>query len=470
MNKKSLNNKLQLFLTDFKAAVLGTEKDFLTGTIERAIFMLSIPMILEMMMESLFAVVDVFFVGKLGVDAIATVGLTESIIMIVYSICVGLSMGVTAMVSRRVGEGNHKDAGDVAYQSILVAFCIAFVIGIAGFIYAKDLLHLMGASETLIHQGYGYTRVLISGNVSIMLLFILNAVFRGAGDASIAMRALWVSNGLNLILDPLFIFGLGPIEGMGVKGAAIATTVGRSIGVAYQLYMLLRGKSVIQLTRENVIFRLGVMMRLVKVSLGGMGQYLISTASWIFLVRIISNFGSEAVAGYTISIRIIIFTILPSWGISNAAATLVGQNLGAKQPERAEKSVWKCAFYNMLFLLGVSILFFIFADFLVRIFSAEASVIRHGVVALRLICTGYIFIAYGMVISQAFNGAGDTRTPTIVNFFCYWMLQVPLAYLMAIMTPLEIRGIYLAIIIAEIFLAITVVIIFRKGRWKLVKI
>jgi putative MATE family efflux protein len=450
--------------------VLGNEKDFITGNIDRAIFMLSVPMILEMMMESLFAIVDVFFVGKLGVDAIATVGLTESIIMIVYSICVGLSMGVTAMVSRRVGENKHKDAADVAYQSILVTAFLALIIGVLGFIYAKDLLYIMGASDELINQGYGYTQILIGGNITIMLLFILNAVFRGAGDASIAMRALWVSNGLNLILDPLFIFGFGPIEGMGVKGAAIATTIGRSIGVGYQIYMLLNGKSVIRMVRANLVFRMNVMLRLIRVSLGGMGQYLISTASWIFLVRIISHFGSEAIAGYTISIRIIIFTILPSWGISNAAATLVGQNLGANQPERAENSVWKCAFYNMLFLLVISILFFTFAEFLVKIFNADGEVLRHGVTALKYICAGYVFFAYGMVVSQAFNGAGDTRTPTIVNFFSYWMLQIPLAYILAMLTPLEIKGIYVAILTAEIFLAIVVVLIFRKGKWKLVKV
>jgi putative MATE family efflux protein len=470
MNRKLSNNKLKNFFINFRTAVLGNEKDFITGNIDRAIFMLSVPMILEMMMESLFAIVDVFFVGKLGVDAIATVGLTESIIMIVYSICVGLSMGVTAMVSRRVGENKHKDAADVAYQSILVTAFLALIIGVLGFIYAKDLLYIMGASDELINQGYGYTQILIGGNITIMLLFILNAVFRGAGDASIAMRALWVSNGLNLILDPLFIFGFGPIEGMGVKGAAIATTIGRSIGVGYQIYMLLNGKSVIRMVRANLVFRMNVMLRLIRVSLGGMGQYLISTASWIFLVRIISHFGSEAIAGYTISIRIIIFTILPSWGISNAAATLVGQNLGANQPERAENSVWKCAFYNMLFLLVISILFFTFAEFLVKIFNADGEVLRHGVTALKYICAGYVFFAYGMVVSQAFNGAGDTRTPTIVNFFSYWMLQIPLAYILAMLTPLEIKGIYVAILTAEIFLAIVVVLIFRKGKWKLVKV
>ena len=470
MNKSSSNNKLKRFISNFRIAVLGLEKDFVSGSIERAIFMLSVPMILEMMMESLFAVVDVFFVGKLGVDAIATVGLTEAIIMIVYSLCVGLSMGVTAMVSRRVGEKKHKEASDVAFQGILVGVFLAFIIGVLGFIFAKDLLHLMGASDELISQGYGYTQILIGGNVTIMLLFILNAVFRGAGDASIAMRALWISNGLNLILDPLFIFGIGPLEGLGVQGAAIATTIGRSVGVAYQLYILFNGRSVIKLIRTNLVFRLKIMQRLIKVSLGGMGQYLISTASWIFLVRIISYFGSDAVAGYTISIRIIIFTILPSWGISNAAATLVGQNLGASQPERAEKSVWKCAFYNMLFLFVISVVFFVFAEFLVGIFNAEGEVLRNGVIALRYICTGYLFFAYGMVVSQAFNGAGDTRTPTIVNFFSYWMLQIPLAYILAMYTDFEIKGIYIAILAAEIFLAIVVVLIFRRGKWKLVKV
>ncbi len=470
MNKISSNNKIKRFASNFRIAVLGLEKDFVSGSIERAIFMLSVPMILEMMMESLFAVVDVFFVGKLGVDAIATVGLTEAIIMIVYSICVGLSMGVTAMVSRRVGEKKYKDASDVAFQSILIGVFLAFIIGVIGFIFAKDLLHLMGASDELISQGYGYTQVLIGGNVTIMLLFILNAVFRGAGDASIAMRALWISNGLNLILDPLFIFGIGSWDGLGVQGAAIATTIGRSVGVGYQLYILFNGKSVIKLIKANMVFRFKIMQRLIKVSLGGMGQYLISTASWIFLVRIISYFGSDAVAGYTISIRIIIFTILPSWGISNAAATLVGQNLGASQPERAEKSVWKCAFYNMIFLFVVSIVFFVFADFLVGIFNAKGEVLNYGVIALRYICVGYVFFAYGMVVSQAFNGAGDTRTPTIVNFFSYWMLQIPLAYLLAMYTAFEIKGIYIAILAAEIFLAIVIVLIFRKGKWKLVKV
>lgn len=470
MHLKRIQNQLSNFTRNLKIAVLGTEKDFVTGSINRAIFMLSVPMILEMAMESLFAVVDVFFVAKLGINAIATVGLTESIIMIVYSICIGLSMGVTAMVSRRVGEKKHKEAADAAFQSILVGVFISIIIGIIGFVFARDLLQLMGASDELINEGFEYTQVLIGGNITIMLLFILNAVFRGAGDASIAMRSLWVSNGLNLILDPLLIFGLGPIEGMGIKGAAIATTIGRGIGVLYQLYILFKGNSIIRLYKVNLVFRLNIMLKLIKISLGGMGQYMISTASWIFLVRIISLFGSEAVAGYTIAIRIIIFTILPSWGISNAAATLVGQNLGAKQPERAEKSVWKCAFYNMVFLLFVSIIFFTFAEPLVKIFSMKPLVVQNGVIALRYICVGYVFYAYGMVVSQAFNGAGDTRTPTIINLFSYWLLQIPLAYFLSLQTDFEIKGVYIAILAAEIVLALAAIFIFRKGRWKTVEV
>jgi putative MATE family efflux protein len=303
-----------------------------------------------------------------------------------------------------------------------------------------------------------------------MLLFVLNAVFRGAGDAAIAMRVLWISNGLNLVLDPLFIFGIGPLEGMGVQGAAVATTLGRGIGVFYQFYILFRGTGVIRLLKKNLVYQARVMKRLVKVSMGGMGQYLISTASWVLLVRIISLFGSEAVAGYTIAFRIIIFTILPSWGIANAAATLVGQNLGAGQPGRAEKSVWKCAYINTFFLGFLAILFFILAENFVRIFNSETEVVSQGVTALRFICTGYIFFAYGMVVSQAFNGAGDTRTPTIINFLSYWLLQIPLAYVLAVQSSLETKGIYLAILISELVLAILAVLIFRKGKWKLVRI
>ena len=463
-------NIFQKFIRDLKMAVRGEEKNYTRGSINRAIFLLSIPMVLEMLMESLFAVVDVFFVGRLGVDAIATVGLTESLVMILYAISVGLSMGVTAMVSRRIGENRRSGAADAAYQAILVSTVLAVIFGVLGYVYAKDLLRLMGASESLIRSGFGYTKVMIGGNITIMLLFVLNAVFRGAGDAAIAMRVLWLSNGLNLVLDPFFIFGFGPFEGMGVEGAAIATTIGRGTGVLYQLYILFRGNSVIRLMKKNLVYQASVMRRLINVSLGGLGQYLIGTASWVLLVRIISIFGSEAVAGYTISFRIIIFTILPSWGIANAAATLVGQNLGAGFPERAERSVWKCAHYNMLFLVFISIIFFVMAKDFVSIFNADPVVVGHGVIALRYICAGYIFFAYGMVVSQAFNGAGDTRTPTIINLLSYWFLQIPLAYLLSVQSPMEIKGIYVAILISELCVAILAISIFRKGKWKYVKI
>ncbi|MFC2125051.1 MATE family efflux transporter [Bacteroidota bacterium] len=463
-------NRRQNFLKDLRSAILGKEKTFTSGSINRAIFMLSVPIILEMLMESLFAVVDVFYVSRLGVDAITTVGLTEAVIMIVYSLGVGLSMGVTAMVSRRIGEKKKERAADAAAQGIYIAIAMSIVLGILGALFARDLLEIMGASEEVVETGYGFTTILLGGNISIMLLFVHNAILRGAGDASIAMRALWIANGLNLILDPLFIFGLGPFEGMGVMGAAVATTIGRSVGVLYQVFMLSNGKAIIRIARENLIVQWRILRRILEVSSGGVAQYLIGSASWIFLVRIISIFGSEAVAGYTISIRVIFFTILPAWGIANAASILVGQNLGAKQPDRAEKSAWKCAIYNVIFLFVISVVFFLGAEFVVRIFSKETEVIRNGVIALRYIMAGYIIYAYGMVISQAFNGAGDTRTPTIINIFSYWLLQIPLAYLLAVNSPFEIKGVYIAILISELFLALIAIYIFRKGKWKTVKI
>ena len=463
-------NRWQKFLRDLRSAILGEEKTFTSGSINRAIFMLSVPIILEMLMESLFAVVDVFYVSRLGVDAITTVGLTEAVIMIVYSLGAGLSMGVTAMVSRRIGEKKKKKASDAAMQGIYIAIIISIVLGILGAVFARDLLLLMGASDEVVESGHGFTRILLGGNISIMLLFVHNAILRGSGDASIAMRALWISNGLNIVLDPLFIFGLGPIEGMGVMGAAVATTIGRSIGVVYQIYMLSNGKAIIRIVRDNITFQWKILLRILDVSAGGVAQYIIGSASWIFLVRIISVFGSDAVAGYTISIRVIFFTILPAWGIANAASILVGQNLGAKQPERAEKSTWKCAIYNVIFLFVISVIFFLGAEFVVGIFSKESEVIRNGVIALRYIMAGYIIYAYGMVVSQAFNGAGDTRTPTVINILSYWLLQIPLAYILAVNSPFEIKGVYIAILIAELFLAIAAIYIFRKGKWKTVKI
>jgi len=432
--------------------------------------MLSIPMILEMVMESLFAVVDIYFVGKVSVNAIATVALTESVIMIVYAISIGLSMAATAMVARRIGEGNHKDASQVAMQAIILTFLISIIFSIAGLLFPRQILALMGGEADLIAEGFGYTRIMLAGNATIMLLFLINAVFRGAGDASIAMRALWLSNGLNIVLDPILIFGLGPIPAYGVEGAAIATTIGRGCGVLYQIAQLTGTNSVIKLAWNQVRVKVDTIIRILKIALGGIGQYMIGTLSWLFLIRISAIFGSEVLAGYAVAFRIIMFTILPSWGLANAAATLVGQNLGAGQPGRAEQSVWKCAFYNMIFLGVVSLVFGIWAEEFVSIFSSEVEVVKYGAMALRVICFGYIFFAYGMVIGQAFNGAGDTRTPTIINLFCFWCFEVPLAYSLAIIFDFGPQGIFMAIAFAVVLLAIVSVLIFRKGHWKTVSI
>lgn len=462
--------KIKSFLNDLRLAVAGTEKGFTSGSINRAIFMLSIPMILEMIMESLFAIVDIFFVSKVSVNAVATIGLTESVIFLVFAIAIGLSMAATAMVARRTGENKPEEASEAAWQAILIASAFSLSISIIGFFFAKDVLQLMGASDDVVAEGYGYTKWMLGGNITIMLLFLINAIFRGAGDASLAMRTLWFANGINIILDPILIFGLGPIPAFGVEGAAIATTIGRGSAVVYQLYNLFYKSNVIQLNIRHIKPNFPIILRLLKVSAGGMGQYLIGTASWLFLVRIISMFGSEAIAGYTISMRIIMFSILPSWGFSNAAATLVGQNLGASKPDRAEKSVWICARYNMIFLLFVSIVFFVFAEQIVGLFNATGMVAIYGVQSLHYITTGYIFFAYGMTISQAFNGAGDTRTPTIINFFAYWLFQLPLAYFLAVILEMGPSGAFLAVAVSIVFIATAFILMFRRGKWKEVMI
>ncbi len=461
---------IKFYLSNLKIAVSGTEKNFTTGSINRAIFMLSVPMILEMVMESLFAIVDIFFVSQVSINAVATIGLTESVIFLVFAIAMGLSMAATAMVARRIGENKPEEASKAAWQAILIAASFSMLISIPGLFFAKDVLQLMGASEAVVEEGHGYTKWMLSGNITIMLLFLINAIFRGAGDASLAMKTLWFANGINIILDPILIFGLGPIPAFGVEGAAIATTIGRGSAVIYQLYSLFFKGNIIQIKKHHLMPNLVIIKRLIKVSLGGMGQYLIGTASWLFMVRIIAMFGSDAIAGYTISMRIIIFSILPSWGFSNAAATLVGQNLGAKQPERAEQSVWKCAHYNMFFLLFVSILFFVFAEPIVGIFNASGQVATYAVQSLHYITIGYIFFAYGMVLSQAFNGAGDTRTPTIINFFAYWLFQLPLAYLLAVILGMGPAGAFLSVAISIVFIASAFVVAFRRGKWKLVQI
>ena len=461
---------MKRILNLIKSAIRGDEKNFTTGGINRAIVLLSIPMILEMIMEALFAVVDVFFVSRVSVNAVATVGLTESVITLVYSIAIGLSMATTAMVARRVGENEIEKAGEAAAQAILITVLISLVISVLGIVFAKDILRLMGGSRQLIEEGVGYTQIIFGGNLVIMLLFLLNSIFRGAGDAAIAMRALWIANILNMILDPCFIFGLGPFPELGVAGAAVATNIGRGIGVIFQLYILLRGRVIVRLARRHAKVVWAIIKRLLEVSLGGMGQYIIASASWIFLMRIISDFGESAVAGYTISIRMIIFAILPAWGMANAAATLVGQNLGAKQPDRAEISVWRSAFFTMVFLLSVSVIYYLFAYPMVRLFHDDISVVKYGVSSLKIICLGYVFFAYGMVISQAFNGAGDTKTPTWINFVCFWLLQIPLAYIMSKNLAMGPNGVFWAVAISETVLAIVCIIIFRQGKWKSVAI
>lgn len=467
----SVYTKVKSFLHLFKKALLGEEHEFTKGSIDRAIFLLAIPMILEMAMESVFAVVDVYFVSKLNDnDAVATIGLTESVLTLIYSLAIGLSMGATAMVARRVGEKDIRGAEVAATQALYIGVAISFVISIIGFFFAGDILRLMGGNENLIRNNVGYTRWMFAGNITIMLLFLINAIFRGAGDASLAMRSLMLANALNIVLDPLFIFGWGPVPAMGVEGAAIATTVGRGTGVIYQISHLLKGKGVIKLHAENLQAKWDIMVRLLKVSAGGTGQFLIGSASWIFLMRIISDFGSTALAGYTIGIRVIIFAILPAWGMANAAATLVGQNLGAGHPQRAEKSVWRAAFFNMCFLGIVTVLFFTLASPILNVFTTDQAVLQNGIQCLQIVSLGYVFYAYGMVINQSFNGAGDTRTPTILSFFTFWVLQIPLAFLMAKLLHIGPLGVYLAISIAESIMAIVAIMIFRQGRWKGVKI
>ena len=452
--------------SSIREAIRGSRQDFTTGNLNRAILLLAIPMILEMVLESLFAVVDVFWVGRLGADAVATVGLTESLLSLVFAIGLGLSLSTTAMVARRIGEKDPAGAAVAGVQAIVLGLAVSAIVGLPCFFYAPGLLRLMGASPEIIAIGSGYARIALGGSGAIMLLFLNNAIFRGAGDAAIAMRLLWVSNIINLFLDPCLIFGLGPFPKLGVTGAALATFTGRSIGVLYQFYRLLRGTERIRILRQQFRINLRVLLRLLRVSLTGISQFAIAHTSWIGLVRIVSVFGSAALAGYTIAIRIIIFIILPSWGLSNAAATLVGQNLGAKQPERAEASVWRTGFYNMLFLGAVGLLFVFFAEPVVRLFTRDPLVVPLAASCLRILSYGNVAYAYAMVMLQAFNGAGDTMTPTVVNFFCFWLLEIPLAYFLAITARMHSNGVFFSIVVAQASIAAVSIILFKRGRWK----
>lgn len=462
-----VNTKIKSFLRDIKEAVSGTDQDFTEVKLSRAILFLSIPAVLEMIMESVFVIVDIFFVSKLGADAVATVGITESMITIVYAISLGLATATTSMVSRRIGEKNPEKASQTAFQAILTGIIVSILIAVPGAIYSERLLEAMGASSKIAEQLSGYTRIMLGGNVVIMLLFIINAIFRSAGDAAIAMRVLWLGNIINIILDPCFIFGLGPFPELGVSGAAVATTTGRGTAVLYQFWLLFYGKKRIQLSLSNLTVNVKIMTTLIRLSLGSIGQNLIGTTSWIALVRIISVFGSEIVAGYTIAIRIISFVLLPSWGISNAASTLVGQNLGAKKPDRAERAVMATGYVNMILLGVVGLILILFPAYFINFFIKDEAVQEAGVVCLRIVSIGFIAYGFGMVLVNSFNGAGDTTTPLKINIFAFWLIEIPLAWILSLKAGMNERGVFTAIVIAESIMTLTAWLVFRRGKWKL---
>lgn len=457
--------------TLFKQALAGNaNQDFTKGSIGVAAFLLAVPMVLEMLMESIFAIVDMIFVSSLGFEAVAVVGLTEAVLTLIYGVAIGLSMGITALVARRIGENDVEDANLIAAQSLWVGFFVATIVALIGLWHTESILALMGAEAKVLEMGTDYTTIMMTGSITILYLFMINAIFRGAGDPSIAMRSLWIANGLNIVLDPLLIYGIGPFPEMGVTGAAVATNIGRGVGVLYQLYHLRSHVGRIRVTMAHLPLNPAKILGIIKVSVGGMAQFLIATASWLFLVRIVSTYGSAAVAGYTIAIRVIIFTILPAWGMSNAVATLVGQNLGAKQPKRAEESVWYIAKYNLYFMLSVAFVFIVFAEPIIGFFSQDKEVVNSGISCLRFIACGYGFYAIGMILIQAFNGAGDTLTPTKINFVCYWLFQIPLAYVLAKLLHLDSSGVYIAIMLAESLIAVVGYWVFRKGKWKVTQV
>jgi putative MATE family efflux protein len=457
-------------LSLFREGVCGSTRDFTDGHVGQAVIVLAIPMVLEMCMESLFAVVDVFFVSKLGADAVAAVGLTESLLSIVYSVAIALCIGATAVVSRRFGEKDREGAAVAAVQVIVVGVLVSAAIGVVGGMNARSLLALMGASQSVLAGPATFGVVMLSGCGSVVLLFLMNAIFRAAGDASIAMRVLWLANAINLVLDPLLIFGIGPFPELGVVGASVATTTGRSTAVLVQLFLLFSGYGRIRVQPRHLRVVPGVMWTVCRLSATGLLQILISTTSYIGLVRVISLFGSPAVAGYTIGLRTVLFALLPSWGLSNAAATMVGQGLGAGKPQRAEAAVWTACRYNLVFLGSIGTIFVVCAPWIVAIYTSDVEVAGYAVACLRIVSFGFLFYAFGMVLTQSFNGAGDAWTPTFINLGCFWCWELPLAYTLALHFGLGPRGVFWALMIAFSTLAVVSAILFRRGRWKLKRI
>jgi putative MATE family efflux protein len=462
--------RVSRLLGEIKEAIKGTDADYTALSMRKALLLLSIPMVLEMLMESVFAIFDIYFVSKLGADAISIVGLTESMLTIVYAFGIGFAISATAIVSRRIGEKNPEQAATAAFQAIAVAALVSILISFAGILFSDKLLSLMGAEQAVIDQHGGYTRWMLGGNITIMLLFILNGIFRGAGDAVIAMRVLWIANIINIVLDPILIFGIGPFPALGIDGAAIATNIGRGTGVLIQLYVLFKGSSRIRLLLSHFRIEWAQVVDYIKLSSSGIMQLLVATTSWVALIRIISDFGSVAMAGYTVGIRIIIFVLLPSSGLSNAAATLVGQNLGAGNPRQAERSVWVAGIANTILLGIIGLVLVIWASPIVALLTHDVGVIDKGAECLRIVSIGFMAYGFGMVVVHSLNGSGDTFTPMIINIFCFWLLEIPLAYLLAIVLGMKESGVYFAIVIAETAMTITAILVFRRGKWKLQKV
>lgn len=463
-------NLKKLFGEIRQALIGGEEHDFTQGSIKRAVFILSVPMVAEMLMESVFAIADIFFVAKLGADAIATVGLTESVMTIVYAIAVGISVAATAIVSRRVGEKKNRKASHSAYQAILTGTVISIIITILGIVFTEDILRLMNASEAVVNDYSVYMKIIFAGNIVVMLLFVNNAIFRSAGNPILSMKVLVVANIINLILDPLLIFGLGPIPAMGIKGAAIATTIGRGIAVLYQFYIFISGKGKIRFDGISLLPDFKLIKQVLVLSWGSIFQNLVATSSWIILVRFVAVYGSEVLAGYTIALRIIMFSLLPAWGISNAASTLVGQNLGAGDPLRAEKSAWMASRVNMVFMGVISFFLVVWPSQFIGLLTPDTHIIPLGTDSLRIMSIGLIMYGLGMVMVNSLNGAGDTQTPFKINVFSFWMLEIPLAWFLSQKAGLMQNGVFWSIVIAEAFMTIIALYFFKKGKWKLKKV